>query len=160
MKQKVNLQSTLGQIKIAKNIPSLKCSYYFDNISTNTCQRKLIACSFHKEWKVGVQIPPSQGVSSGLQRIETWFVSPHSTLCIFYKILNKQITKNQRPLKKKILNFMFLQNHLAITWHAISSQEWNVFSPRLSKKSIQKFRDIVNKFPKPYWNCHDSTKEM
>ena len=55
---------------------------------------------------------------------------------------------------------MFLQKHLAITWHAISSQEWNVFSPRLSKKSIQKFRDIVNKFPKPYWNSHDSTKEM
>lgn len=71
LKQKTNLRSTLGQIKIAKNIPSLKFSYYFDNISTKTCQRKLIACSFHKEWKVGVQIPPSQGVSSGLQRIET-----------------------------------------------------------------------------------------
>ena len=100
LKQKTNLRSTLGQIKIAKNIPSLKFSYYFDNISTKTCQRKLIACSFHKEWKVGVQIPPSQGVSSGLQRIETWIVSPHSTSCIFYKILNKQTTKNQRPLKK------------------------------------------------------------
>lgn len=55
---------------------------------------------------------------------------------------------------------MFLHKHLAITWHAISSHEWNVFSLRLSKKSIQKFRDIVNKFQSPIEINHDSTKEM